>query len=601
MPARSSIICGTVLSILSLAIAVRPEQKPGTDVGNEDHQSGASSKTQAEIVIHSAVRLVQVSVVVEDKQHHPVTDLKQQDFVLFDQGKPQKLAFFSAAPAQHVSPVPVRRLPRNVFTNRYDLKGEDTPSSVTMVLFDALNTSPQDQEYVRKEVIRFLKELKPQDHVAVYGLTTQLLILHEFTRDSADLVAAAQKFSPKELAAYDAAHTPNIDLLSLGSDPQWIRLQNSVNNAQAQIADQQNINRVGITLSAMNAIVDHVAGIPGRKNLVWISGGFPIQLTLPTIGVPTSASSEPGDTSSANRLRRADRQTGTFDNVVRGAAESLNRANIAIYAIDAKGVELDPTMDVSSRGPRLSQPVRGTAVFGAEQDTRGSSKLLADRTGGLAFFGNNDIREAMRRAFDDGRFAYNIGFYPDHGEWSGKFRKIKIQVKGEGLKVRYRQGYYAVNNNSDSDAVVAADLRQTADSPLDATSVSLIISGKSVGNGDPHTLELHIGVDPKQLLLEQSGDHRKGGVDLLFVQSEASGKRVAAEKQHVDIDLETKQYEHMSAAAMVLGRHLIVSPGATDLRVIVRDAGSGSLGSVTLPITALLQTGADDTTPKQAH
>ena len=49
------------------------------------------------------------------------------------------------------------------------------------------------------------ESLKPQDHVAVYGLTTQLLILHDFTRDSADLVAAANKFSPKELAAFDAS------------------------------------------------------------------------------------------------------------------------------------------------------------------------------------------------------------------------------------------------------------------------------------------------------------------------------------------------------------------------------------------------------------
>ena len=207
----------------------------------------------------------------------------------------------------------------------------------------------------------------------------------------------------------------------------------------------------------------------------------------------------------------------------------------------------------------------------------------------------------MRRAFDDGRYAYTIGFYPQHGDWNGKFRKIKIQVKGEGLKLRYRQGYYAVNDHSDSGAVIAADLRQTADSPLDATSVSMIVSCEPPAKGDPHTLELHIGLDPKQLLLDQSGDHYKGGVDLLFVQSDAAGKSVAAEKQHVDINLDTKQYEYMSNAAMVLGRHLSVNPEAAEIRVVVRDAGSGSLGSVTFPVAAFLQNGGKEVGPvKQA-
>ncbi len=78
-----------------------------------------------------------------------------------------------------------------------------------------------------------------------------------------------------------------------------------------------------------------------------------------------------------------------------------------------------------------------------EQDARNTSQLLADRTGGIAFFGNNDVSGIMRRALDDGRYAYTLGFYPDHGKWDGKFRKIKIEVKSDGARIRYRQGYFA--------------------------------------------------------------------------------------------------------------------------------------------------------------
>jgi hypothetical protein len=228
---------------------------------------------------------------------------------------------------------------------------------------------------------------------------------------------------------------------------------------------------------------------------------------------------------------------------------------------------------------------RDTSVLNAEQDARDSSKLLADRTGGLAFFGNNDVRGAVRRAFDDGRYAYNIAFYPNHGQWDGKFREIKIQSKA-GLRLRYRSGYYASPDRASSKAEIADVLQQAAESPLDSTNLGMIISGK--GAKDSHTIELHIGIDPKQLLLQSSGDRRKGAVDLFFLQRDAAGKRVAAEEQHLELNIEEKQYEYLSKVAMVLDRHVTIAPQSTELRVVLRDAGSGSLGSVTLPAMAFL-------------
>jgi hypothetical protein len=113
----------------------------------------------------------------------------------------------------------------------------------------------------------------------------------------------------------------------------------------------------------------------------------------------------------------------------------------------------------------------------------------------------------------------------------------------------------------------------------------MIITAK-LAKPDARTVELHIGIDPKQLLLQESGDHRKGAVDLFFVQRDASGQKVAAEEQHLDLNLEDKQYEYLAKAAMVLDRHVTMSPQSTELRVVLRDAGSGSLGSVTLPAMA---------------
>jgi len=549
------------------------------------------AKPQPETVIRSSARLVQMSVVVEDKKGYPVPGLKEEDFAVLDEGHPQQIAFFTA-PALQTAPPAARLIPPNVFTNRCDLKGEQPPGAVTVVLFDALNTSPQDQSYVRKEVIHFLESVQPQDHVAVYGLTTQLFILHEFTRDSADLVAAAHRFAPKELAAFDASHTPDVDLVSLGADPAWKGLQDAVNNANGEIADLHNISRVGTTLGALQAIANHISGIPGRKNLVWISGGFPIQIGLSNVGKAGGGGvSNLSDPSTSNRLPRADREVGTFDDQAKNAAESLNRANIAVYAIDAKDVELDPRTDPSQRGHRLTDQLRDTSSFNAELDSRDSSKLLADRTGGLAFFGNNDIRGAIHKAFDDGRFAYTIGFYPSHGQWDGKFRKVKIEAKAAGLRLRYRAGYYATPDRTDSKTVVAEALRQAADSPLDATNLSMIVTGKGAEN--PRAVELHIGIDPKQLLLEDSGDHRKGAVDLLFSQRNEAGATVAEEKQHIDLNLEEKRFQYLAKAAMVLDRHVAIQPQTAEMRVVLRDAGSGAVGSVAMPVKAFFPTNAE--------
>src|ERR1700686_2230394 len=190
-------------------------------------------------IIRSTTHLVQVSVVVTDKKGQPITGLKKENFTVLDESNPQQIAFFFAEAPRPAAPT--TPLPKNVYTNRYDLKGQD-PGAVTVVLFDSLNTSPQDQAYVRQQVTKFLKTLKPQDHVAIYALTTKLLLLHEFTQDSAALVDAANKFNPKELAAYDASNRESFDVPGLAGAPGWARFQNALNETEARIADRKKTN-----------------------------------------------------------------------------------------------------------------------------------------------------------------------------------------------------------------------------------------------------------------------------------------------------------------------------------------------------------------------
>lgn len=242
----------TIVSLLAFATLAAPQEK-GT--------KGRTEPPHEQTVIRSTTRLVQVSVVVQDKKGEPVIGQKREDFAVFDEGTPQAISVFASA-----SPAPValpNLLPANVFTNRVDLKGQD-PGAVTVVLFDLLNTSDVDQAYVRKQILTFLQTLRPQDHVAIYALTAKLLLLHEFTQGAAVLVDAVNHFSPKEIAQFDASHP---EYFHVQGDAFAKRLEAVINGANAQVAEQAELDRVLITGAALHAIAEHVAAIPGRKNL----------------------------------------------------------------------------------------------------------------------------------------------------------------------------------------------------------------------------------------------------------------------------------------------------------------------------------------------
>jgi VWFA-related protein len=101
-------------------------------------QAPATPPNQQPDVIRSSTRLVQLSVIAQDAKGEPLTGLQKEDFTVLDEGKPQNIAFFSCGAPPPATPPAA--LPPNVFTNRFDLKGED-PGAVTVILFDSLNTS----------------------------------------------------------------------------------------------------------------------------------------------------------------------------------------------------------------------------------------------------------------------------------------------------------------------------------------------------------------------------------------------------------------------------------------------------------------------------
>lgn len=233
-------------------------------------------------VLRTTTRLVQVSVVAQDKHGEPATDLAKEDFRVFDRGAEQKIEFFSME-AQRLLPAEGPALPKDTWTNRLRQR-EGIPASVTLILLDGLNTQYQDQSYAHEQLVRFLSQLRPEEHVALYTLGSDLRILHDFTRDATSLLRALSREK-----GYNGPRVPEEEPDTGVKDSGIAALDDLLRTANAAITQNTYIHRAYRTVDALEAIAMHVAAIPGRKNLIWLSGGFPISVGyegLPVRGGP---------------------------------------------------------------------------------------------------------------------------------------------------------------------------------------------------------------------------------------------------------------------------------------------------------------------------
>ena len=205
-----------------------------------------------------------------------------------------------------------------------------------------------------------------------------------------------------------------------------------LDKANQQIADFNTMNRAYITAKALESIAAHIAPLPGRKNLIWLSAGFPIDIGMDELDINST------------------RDNRSFNEEVERATRALSDSNTAIYPVDARGLIGVPAISAQSRGPSPRNPPTISSLL-PNQKIFDTMNILAERTGGRAYFNSNDIQGSIRRAIDDSRVTYVLGYYPDHGKWNGKFHEIKIRVNRPGTDVRYRRGYFAMADDAPAD------------------------------------------------------------------------------------------------------------------------------------------------------
>jgi len=493
--------------------------------------------------------LVEVNVIVQDRAGQPVSDLTRDDFVVLDKGREQSIAFFSKESAA-TPRAPSPPLPSDIFTNHLE-ESAASPTSATAILLDGLNTRFADQPYARQQIVRFLGQLQPQDCVALYALGQGLRVVHDFTQNARLLLDAL---------AREEKH-PSLGILDSGLEEPgtgWGEFDAWMGELHRGVAEKYRADRALRTIRSLLAIANHLERLPGRKNLIWVAGSFPAWFNR-------------GSVPALEKLRSGH---SNFDPEIERAARALDNAGLAIYPVDARGLvapeEFSP--DRGSIGREL--PGSGSREFGAMLE-------LAERTGGRAFYNTNDIRGAIRQAADDSRVTYVLGFYPTHNAWDGRFREIKVRVKRPGLQVRHRRGYFALPEEPSEESYRRGILDAAMWSPIDATRLGLTVRAVPVGNA----LELELRLDPQDITLQQQDGKWVGALDKMIVQLAPGEKNLQGVSHVVNLQMNEATYQQMKQrGALVLTDRLEVVPGATLLRILVRDVPSGALGSVSVPL-----------------
>ena len=553
MQNRSVLVPAIVFALVMLLAA--PAQTPSTpaNAGNAPAQQNSPAP-----VLKVTTHLVQVNVIVHGRKSEPVTDLKKEDFTLTDDGQPQQIATFTMEASAPGSKQAAKfLLPQNTFTNRMDMRPA-APKGVTAILLDGLNTKFEDQAYAKKQLINFLKELKQEDSVALYALGRDLRILHDFTSDASALIDAANKHKGR-------ANTEVADANPIDPDTGNDDLDNFISQADQKISDYTNIMRVQTTLAAIEAIANHVAQLPGRKNLIWISGSFPFQIGMDTM--------EPGDT----------RERRMFTEEMENTARAVTAASMAIYPIDARGLMTNPDFSANMAGGKNARlaPAGPSKAMQNISQTQDSMVIMANRTGGKAYYNSNDLKKAIHGAIDDAQVTYVLGYYPTHNKWDGKFHELKVAVDRKGLDVRYRLGYFAFAEAPQDKAEREKALRQAAWSALDATQIGLVVrAARDIPQ--PGKLRVVLSMDVHNLTLEQKGDRWAGQVDLLFVQQAAHDQPAVVANDSLTLNLTKDTYLQALKTGLRFGKDFDLAKAGYFLRVAARDAASGNVGSVNI-------------------
>jgi VWFA-related protein len=439
-----------------------------------------------------------------------------------------------------------------------------------------------------------------------------------FTTDAPALLKTMKdpKAGPEPSVVLDTAAASDVDsavgaLATMGGSGAAV---SAMQQFQADLTSFQTDQRVQMTLDAMQQLARYLSAIPGRKNLIWFSGSFPLSIY-------------PDET-----LQSPFQAMRNYSDDIRETAVLLTSARVAVYPVDARGLMTPAIADASyspstnlmggssgqnkRRGSGQSGSQLNKSNVGKDQanatkqmlEEQATMEQIAEQTGGVAFINTNGLKEAIAGAIENGSNYYSIGYTPA-GNLNGEFRKIEVRIDNSSYKLAYRHGYYADSPDKptphqakQTSLIMAATLHGAppsteipfqvrvlpADDPmLKGVRLPKGPAGEVSLKGSTHREIADFILDPRGLALAETPDgSRHNRIEFTLVAYSAEGLRVNYLDRGFELRLSAEQYAHALSMGVPVRMAIDLPAGPAWLRIAVHDLDAERAGSLEIAVPA---------------
>ncbi len=541
------------------------------------------SSHDAPATFKAKVNLVLVPVVVRDAEGHAIGNLKQEDFQLFDKGKPQVITKFSVEKSGGLAAGQENGAAGSAAPGQ--ATALTMPERYVAYLFDDVHLRFEDLGRVRDAAGRHLASMEPNDRAAIFTTSGQTML--DFTDDRAKFQETLLRLQPRPITGSVAADCPNVtyymaDLIQNKNDTQAFQVasddamaclgldpaksgslqlaQQSVRSAAARAMNNGD-HETRISLNVLRDAARRLAAKPGQRSIILVSPGF-----------------------------------FTPDDVLHDKIDIMDRAirsNVVINALDARGLyTIVPGGDASQSPSYVGVQSAGIMVqFQSDGARRQADVLaeLAEGTGGAFFHNNNDLDEGFKRVDARPEYLYMLGFSPQNLKLDGSFHNLKVTIKGlNKITLRARRGYYAPKRPDDPVETAKEEIQDALFSRelMHDLPVELHTQFFKVGE-DSAKVTVLVRLDLKHIRFRKADGRNQNNLTIVSGLFDRNGNYVTAIEKKIEMRLRDDTLEKKVGSGITVRTSFDVKPGSYLVRLVVRDSEgqlmSAENGAVEIP------------------
>ena len=526
-------------------------------------QAGAAQDEDQGFFVDTVnVSVVNVDVYVTDKKGNRINGLTKDDFEVFEDGRPVAITNFYAVQdgkatspqaeeaAETAAPAPGPAVP-----GMNQVKTPEDQRLRLVVYIDNFNIHPFNRNRVMRELRAFLNQkLSREDQVMLVTYDRSLHVRNRFTSDPGIIAAGLTEL--EKVSGHAVHHdSERRDTLNKIEDSR------NVNEAMsyARTYAQSTFNDLAFSIDALKQLVDSLAGLPGRKAVLYVSDGLQMIAGQDVFYAVQSKYS----TQSTGLTEQFEFDTSRRFNELTAQA---NANRITFYTIDAAGLRIHSSVSAENQSAGQGVYIDSIQI----SNLQSTLQTLAEKTGGVAVLNANQVMSHLEKISRDFNSYYSLGYTPTH-QGDGRYHKIEVKLKkrDKTVLVRHREGYRDKNTEARmSDGTLAALNFAVENNPLGVE----LEMGKPTRRDDgfylqPVLVRIPIG---KLVLVPRGGSH-EARVRLFIAAVDGSGNTSDVQQVPVPISIPEADLATATGKSYTYSVSLLMRSGNQKVAVGVRD------------------------------